>query len=128
LIDSEKDHPIVAELVGLIGEEGLIRLAEEYAGLRLYIPSDINRSELLDRVGIEIASKLARRYGPDRIKVPLMRDWRARHYRSAGLSNAQIARKLGVTETAVEKIFQRSPVKYRMKKTDDRQIDMFPIE
>jgi len=35
---------------------------------------------------------------------------------------------LGITENGVEKLFQRSPVKYRTKKTDDRQIEMFPSE
>lgn len=121
-------NQLIAELHNMLGEDGLIRLAEEYAGLRLYVPSNYDRSELTEKVGIEIASKLARHYGNDRIKVPLVRDLRARRYRDMGLSNAQIARKLGITETGVEKLFQRSPVKYRMKKADDRQIEMFPSE
>ena len=123
-----KDQKVVAELLEILGEDGLVRLAEEYAGLRLYVPSNCDRSELTEKVGIEIASKLARHYGNDRIKVPLIRDIRARRFRDLGLSNAQIARKLGITETGVEKLFQRSPVKYRTKKSDDRQIDLFPSE
>ncbi|MCQ9148395.1 hypothetical protein HWX16_17015 [Ochrobactrum intermedium] len=124
-----KDHRLVAELLGLLGEDGLIRLAEEHAGIRLYVPSNIDRSQLIDSVGIDIANKLSRRYGGDYISVPLVRDLRARRYRDDdGLSNAQIARKLGITENGVEKLFQRSPVKYRTKKSDDRQIEMFPSE
>ena len=124
-----KDHRVVAELLALLGEDGLIRLAEEYAGIRMYVPSNIDRSQLVKTIGSEIANKLSQRYGGDYINVPLVRDLRARRYRDDdGLSNAQIARKLGITENGVEKLFQRSPVKYRTKKSDDRQIDMFPSE
>lgn len=124
-----KDHRLVAELLTLLGEDGLIRLAEEHAGIRLYVPSNIDRSQLIETVGADIANRLSRRYGGDYISVPMVRDIRARRYRDQhGLSNSQIARRLGITESGVEKLFNRSPVKYRTKKSDDRQIEMFPSE
>jgi len=123
-----KEHHFVAELLELLGEDGLIRLAEEHAGVRLYVPSNADRSKLVETVGFDIANKLARPYGGNVITVPLVRDMRARLYRDQGLSNAHIARRLGIREDAVEKIFNRSPVKYRPKKKDDRQIDMFPSD
>lgn len=122
-----RDHRLVAELIDLLGEEALIRLAEEHAGIRLYIPSNPERSQLVKTLGADIANKLSRRYGGDYISVPLVRELRARLYRQHhGLSNAGIARKLGITESGVERLFQRSPVKYLAKKSDDRQIEMFP--
>ncbi|MFD1792096.1 Mor transcription activator family protein [Ochrobactrum teleogrylli] len=124
-----KDHRLVAELLSLLGEDDLIRLAEEHAGIRLYVPSNIDRSQLIETVGADIANRLSRRYGGDYISVPMVRDIRARRYRDQdGLSNSQIARRLGITESGVEKLFNRSPVKYRTKKSDDRQIEMFPSE
>ncbi|TNV17858.1 hypothetical protein FIC94_06155 [Ochrobactrum teleogrylli] len=119
----------MAELLSLLGEDDLIRLAEEHAGIRLYVPSNIDRSQLIETVGADIANRLSRRYGGDYISVPMVRDIRARRYRDQdGLSNSQIARRLGITESGVEKLFNRSPVKYRTKKSDDRQIEMFPSE
>lgn len=124
-----RDQRLVSELLELLGEDGLVRLSEEHAGIRLYIPSNIDRSQVIDTVGIDIANKLSRRYGGDYINVPMVRDLRARRYRDQdGLSNAQIARRLGITESGVEKLFNRSPVKYRTKKSDDRQIEMFPAK
>ncbi|WP_235889711.1 hypothetical protein [Brucella haematophila] len=126
----EENNSLIAELIDLLGEEGLIRLADAHAGIRLYVPSpsNVSRSQLVDSLGSDIVTKLSRRYGGDGFTVPLIRDMRARRDRDQGLSNAQIARRLGIREDAVEKIFNRSPVKYRPKKKDDRQIEMFPSE
>ncbi|NNV23950.1 hypothetical protein EHE22_26740 [Ochrobactrum pseudogrignonense] len=125
-----ESNSFVAELIDLLGEDGLIRLADAHAGIRIYVPSPSNvaRSQLIDTLGIDLVTKLARRYGGDGFTVPLIRDMRARRDRDQGLSNAQIARRLGIREDAVEKIFNRSPVKYRPKKKDDRQIEMFSTE
>ncbi|MCM0750997.1 hypothetical protein DEA98_14685 [Brucella pseudogrignonensis] len=113
-----ESNSFVAELIDLLGEDGLIRLADAHAGIRIYVPSPSNvaRSQLIDTLGIDLVTKLARRYGGDGFTVPLIRDMRARRDRDQGLSNAQIARRLGIREDAVEKIFNRSPVKYRPKK------------
>ncbi|MDL2332858.1 hypothetical protein [Brucella inopinata] len=126
----EESNSFVAELIDLLGEDSLIRLADAHGGIRIYVPSpsNVGRSQLVDTLGLDIVTKLARRYGGDGFTVPLIRDLRARRDRDQGLSNAQIARRLGIREDAVEKIFNRSPVKYRPKKKDDRQIEMFPTE
>ena len=126
----DESNSLIAELIDLLGEDGLIRLADAHGGIRLYVPStsNVGRSQLIDTLGFDIVTKLARRYGGDGFTVPLVRDMRARRDRDQGLSNAQIARRLGIREDAVEKIFNRSPVKYRPKKKDGRQIEMFPSE
>ncbi|MBZ9794328.1 Mu transposase C-terminal domain-containing protein [Mesorhizobium sp. ES1-4] len=81
--------------------------------------------KLADELGFEAAEKLSRRFGPDYISVPLVRELRARHYRSSGMSNADIARKLGLSESAVNRLFQRManvPVK---GSGDPRQLKLF---
>jgi hypothetical protein len=96
------------ELLALIGEAALVRLAEAFGGTRLYVPRTIAPdSELVRAIGVEPAQRLCERLAPDVIKVPLARELRARHYRAAGRSNARIASALGITERAVEKLFQR---------------------
>lgn len=119
---------IISELISLLGEADFIRLTEEFGGIRLYVASNIKQSQIVDKVGCEIASRLANNFSSNYLKVPLAHQLRARHYRGVGMSNAQVARKLGMTESGVEKLFRRLPVEYRRSKTDDRQIDMFPTD
>lgn len=96
------------ELLELIGEAAFVRLAEAFGGTRLYVPQRFAAdSEIVKAIGIEAAGRLSQRLAPDVIKVPLARELRARHYRAAGRSNARIASALGITERAVEKLFQR---------------------
>ena len=99
------------ELEVLIGKEALVRLAEAFGGTRLFVPVKMTaRHEIAKAVGIDAARKLSQRLAPDVVRVPLAREERAMHYRAAlGLSNAQIARRLGMTEGGVEKLFLRNP-------------------
>ncbi|RRH98063.1 winged helix-turn-helix transcriptional regulator [Mesorhizobium tamadayense] len=112
-------------LLRLLGPAGLVRLAEQYGGTRLYVPATAERGKLAEELGIELTEKLSRRFGRDYLSVPLVRDLRARHYRAAGSSNADIARKLGLSESAVNRLFQRMddvPVK---GSGDPRQLKLF---
>lgn len=96
------------ELETLIGEEALVRLAEAFGGTRLFVPVKMSSAhDIAKAVGLEAALRLAERLAPDVIRVPLAREQRARRYRAAGKSNAQIARALGITETGVDKLFAR---------------------
>jgi DNA-binding NarL/FixJ family response regulator len=99
------------ELEALIGEEALIRLAEAFGGTRLFVPVKMTaRHAVAKAIGLDAARKLSDRLAPDVIRVPLARRQRALHYRAAlALSNAQIARRLGMTEKGVEKLFGRHP-------------------
>lgn len=119
---------LTAELQELLGDAGFMQLVECYGGLRIYIPNNPEKSDLyLDDSNL---IKLARRYGGNSLRIPLARFTRARHYRLSGMSDRDIARRLGITETGVEKLFRRQPVKRppRQPKTDPRQIDMFPAD
>ncbi|MBL45146.1 MAG: hypothetical protein CMN71_10650 [Sphingomonadaceae bacterium] len=99
---------LTASLSALLGEEGLIALAENFGGRRLYVPGDIQSDHpIFKALGEERARKLTNLYSPAMIRVPLARTIRARHYRAQGDSNGEIATKLGMTETGVDKIFDR---------------------
>lgn len=95
-------------LLARLGAESFVALVEAFGGTRLYVPHTIaDDHEIARAIGTAAALRLAQRYAPDTLRIPLAREFRARHYRAHGLSNAQIARKIGLGETAVNKIFAR---------------------
>lgn len=94
-------------LIDAIGEDAFCLLSENYGGLRIYVPENVDRSTLPSVMGRETAALLAARYPNDYIRVPLSKEWRALRYREAGITNRAIARRLGMTENGVMKIFQR---------------------
>lgn len=114
-----------AELHRLLGEADFLRLVEAYGGTRLFLPRSAAKESLTEAVSAKAAAALAERYAGSYIRVPLARELRARHYRAAGLSNAQIARRLGIAETGVDKLFDRMPNKPVKGSGDPRQADLF---
>jgi hypothetical protein len=102
-------HPPPAELAYLtrhIGAAAVLRLIEEAGGTRIDVPKcepeAVNQGHKLARmIGLPAARALVAGLGAGQIKVPLCRWWRARIYRAEGDSYAEIARRLGVTESAV---------------------------
>lgn len=118
---------ITADLIEILGEDGFFALTEAFAGVRLFVPRDIARSELPEKIGETLAKALSRSYGANYVKVPLARTFRARRYRKAELSNRDIALRLGLTESAVEKIFTREKKAGRELRSgrDPNQFDFF---
>lgn len=114
-----------AELLRLLGEADFLRLVEWRGGIRVFVPSSGDTSEIASHIGDAAAEKLGRAHAGTFIRVPLARDLRARHYRAAGHSNAEIARKLGMSETGVDKLFHRMPKKPVKGSRDPRQADLF---
>jgi hypothetical protein len=112
-------------LLSLLGAEGLVRLAERRGGTRLYVPAEGN-GQLAADIGAAAAGRLADRYGGFYIRVPLARELRARHYRAAGCSNAEIALRLGMSESGVDRLFYAMPNKPAKGSGDPRQGDLFP--
>ncbi|KQZ15923.1 hypothetical protein ASD44_09775 [Mesorhizobium sp. Root554] len=111
-------------LLWVLGPAGLIRLAEKRGGTRLYVPSG-EGSSLAREIGSEAARLLADRYAGFYIRVPLARELRARHYRAAGASNAEIARRLGMSESGIDRLFNAMPSKPVKGSRDPRQSDLF---
>lgn len=97
-----------ADLKRVLGHDGFIALADAFGGTRLYVPHKVTDDhEIVRAIGAERAARLTARYAPATIRIPLARKDRAVHYRVHGLSNGQIARKLGMTEPGVEQMFAR---------------------
>lgn len=95
-------------LLGILGEEGFVRFTQELGGVRVYVAYTMrDDNDVVLAVGRELADKLSRALAPATIRVPLARRQRALFYRARGLSNARIARRLGMTETGVTKLFGR---------------------
>lgn len=119
---------LTSELMDALGDDGFFALTEAYAGTRLYVPGNPSRSDLSTTIGVDHARRLSQIFPGSYIKVPLARTFRALRYRSAGASNAEVARRLGLTENGVERLFARAnkakPQKAR-KSHDERQIDLF---
>ncbi|WP_027143163.1 hypothetical protein [Mesorhizobium sp. WSM3626] len=119
------DEQRSTELLHLLGQADFVRLAEAYGGRRLYVPASGDDTALSKELGPAAAKKLARRYSGSYIRVPLARELRARQYREAGASNGDIAGRLGITETGVDKLFRRMPDKPVKGSRDPRQTDLF---
>jgi len=99
---------ISEELIDVIGEQSTIELAEAFAGTRLYVPPSVSDDHAIAlAIGPSAADAFCKFYSSGTVRVPLLRELRAKHYRAIGLSNARIAVRLGLTETGVEKLFQR---------------------
>ncbi len=99
---------LALELQAILGMDGFVALCEELGGTRLYIAWTMrDGSDLVETIGRELADKLSRAMAPATIRVPLARRERALYWRAKGLSDARIARKLGMTENGVAKLFGR---------------------
>tara|TARA_R110000868_G_scaffold230335_4_gene483476 strand:+ start:118 stop:537 length:420 start_codon:yes stop_codon:yes gene_type:complete len=99
---------LTGELLALLGQEAFVALTENFGGRRLYMPRAAQVDHrVAQAIGIDAARRLWSRYCPAAIRIPLARELRALHYRRQGCSNGEIASKLSITETAVDKMFGR---------------------
>lgn len=105
---SARNLNLEREIIALIGEDDAYMLFENYGGLRLFIPSrDWQGSEAFKGLSEEAAYKLSREYGRETIKVPLARQFRCLRRFQRGVSNGDIARRFGMTESGVQKLKKR---------------------
>lgn len=116
---------LTSELHDALGDAGFLKLTDAHGGIRIYIPKDPHGSALAGDIGIDNAARLSKMFPGGYIRVPVAREFRARHYRRQGESNSMIARRLGLSETGVEKLFSRAPKEPVKSKKDTRQIEMF---
>lgn len=99
---------LALHLQAILGEEGFVRLCQELGGTRIYVAYTMrDDNDVVEAIGREAADKLSRALAPATIRVPLARRERALFYRRQGLSDARIARRLGMTENGVGKLFSR---------------------
>jgi hypothetical protein len=104
-LEERLDDTLSAELLKLCGPEAFLILVERFGGRRLFIARDKIDAAAFRHLPPDVAEKLMRRFGGAYLRVPLARGLRARHYRTQGLSNGQICKRLGMTETGVDKMF-----------------------
>ncbi len=100
---------LTGELLALLGETAFVALTENFGGRRLYMPRAAHADHPVAQViGLDAAERLWSRYCPAVVRVPLARELRALHYRKRGASHGEIASKLSITETAVDKMFAKN--------------------
>jgi hypothetical protein len=101
-----------SHLKSLLGQAGFVKLCQAFGGTRAHVPkSPTAECRLARAIGIEAARKMADAFGGNSLRIPLARVDRALHYREQGLSHADIARKLGITENGVLRLFKRQAVR-----------------
>lgn len=103
----QEERP-VARMREILGTEGLVLLCQELGGTRLYLPNKLpDEHDIVKILGRDLAAQLCRELAPAWLRVPLARRERALYWRGKGYSNARIATKLGMTETGIDKLFDR---------------------
>ncbi len=119
---------LTEDLMELLGEDGFFTLVEAHGGIRVYVPAVLENSELPGSIGVELTQRLSKRYACAYIRVPLAREFRARRYIEADMSIKDIARRLGLTETGVNKLLKRTrkiKAVRRPRRKDTRQMNLF---
>lgn len=108
--------------VRILGPEGAIAFLLEFGGAELYIPrSRAGSDRLAQAVGVEAAEALGR--AADRLprRVPTGKPWIARVKHQEGLSIAEIARMLHVTDVTVRGWLKDGP---KRRPPDPRQLPL----
>ena len=91
----------------MIGETATVALANRFGGTRLYIPLKIGDDhEIALAIGREATTALQVRFSLATIRVPLLRNLRAKQMVMDGWSAARIAVRLGMTETGVARLLK----------------------
>lgn len=124
--DQDRENHAAA-LMELLGEDGFFVLVDNFPGVDVFAPEDLTKSNLPNVLGLDVTRKLSEVYRRNYIPVPLARTFRARRYRASGMSNRDIALRLGLTQSAVEKIFNREKKAGRQIRSprDRNQLDLF---
>lgn len=92
----------VQAYVDLLGPELAITFLLTFGGAELYLAaSPKGRSRLAEVIGIEAATDMARIAEQLPRRVPVAKPWIAQVWKSRGLSTAEIARRLHVTDVTV---------------------------
>lgn len=136
---TEKLPGILAEIAALVGEAAALAIAARAGGTRVYFPARTLDTDhwLVDAVGMPLAVKLCAHFAVDgkrgaAIEIPfavggtynqMLRSIAQRVHQldAEGLSSAEIARKLGITQRLVH----RHRASHRGSRPDDKQRSLF---
>ena len=106
--------PSLSLFVEVLGLDDTLRLIEAYGGTKLWVPKGIGNSSnaLRDRLeqqfGKAMVKELIAGFGGDAIRVPLCQEWRTEIYAANGMTQAEIARKLGCAYETVSRRLKRA--------------------
>lgn len=97
----------VAVYSDVLGYDLTVEFILHFGGAELYIPAQSKgRGELAKFLGVEMADLLASHTHRLPARVPTAKPWLAEVFRHRGMSVAQIARKLHVSDVAVRRWFK----------------------
>ncbi len=98
------------ELLALVGPDSFLKLVESYGGNRIYVPHGARQDfdyDLSQKIGSEAAEKMMREYPGLQLRIPLAREFRVKRYNEDGLSNGEIAVRMVMSRSGVERIISR---------------------
>lgn len=106
---NQRNSSLSIELFDILGEDAFLRFVEVFGGQRRFVPVAISSesevfAEMAGVIGEALASKVFAAYNGSYIRVPIARTFRIVKYHEAGLSHRQIASKLLIVETSVDKV------------------------
>ncbi len=121
----------VQPYVDVLGEKEAMAFLLEFGGAEVYLPaSPRSRSLIVQRLGqdrtLALAQALSRMMSSgQKLRVPTAKPWLAVCMRHEGMTTADIARRLHVTDATVRGWFQRKGVRRSPPKFDPRQLKLF---
>jgi len=102
------DAPLIDEVRAVLSAEEFVLLAENFGGDRLYVPKALlDRSRLVIAMGHDAAARIIGVCAGCWMAVPLARRERALTYQAQGLKDHEIARKLCMSRSGVQKLLDR---------------------
>ncbi|NCM96130.1 MAG: helix-turn-helix domain-containing protein [Rhodobacterales bacterium] len=113
----------VAPYVDVLGVDGAVEFLLAFGGAELYLAtSPKGRSRLAQLVGVEKAAELAHAAEHLPRRVPTAKPWIAQVFKSRGLSVAEIARRLHVSDVSVRAWLKKTE---SVPVADPRQMRLF---
>lgn len=125
-----KPPPSIAWLVREIGEDATLRFIESAGGQRLRVPRDVSRARAMREYGDDVLEALVRRRGGINYQVPLVKSWRAHMLAKRGLSNNEIALRMGISWRQVPNLLRSDPTIDRTFKNPGNadQLGLFDLD
>jgi len=116
LADSRRGlSPLLQELEQVIGLKAVLSLVEAFGGTRTYIPHSADEThDIVQKIGLEAASKLSGYCGGERLEIPLaskykklQRDHEIYRMKKSGTCVTEIAKQFGINRRKVFEVVQR---------------------
>ncbi len=113
----------LCELAQLISIDAVLKLVEQFGGVRLYVPKVVRQSgKLAKLLGMPAAEALSARCGGGRIEVPLapnlgraIRDEEIRSLDASGYTVAEVARRLRIHQRTVYQVLSNARNEARLR-------------